>query len=688
MKKIHSYIKFLLVIFSALLVTNCVHDDKYDAPDLSTYQCGDLTATKTLAELKAMPQEQTFTTEDVVEGYVSSSDETGNIYKYIYLQDKPENPTQGLVVSVDAVSTYANYPQGSKVYIKLKGLALGTYGDFIQLGAMNINGTFGRMPEKMLQTNVIRSCTTKAKIIPKVMKLADVKSANDALVGALVQINNAEFHSNTLCMQYAPEGANVSRGLTDATHTAATTKVAYNSGYSTFANKTLPSGNGTFVGILSKYRTTYQFLIVRDTDLSMTDARIDGKVAPCAADAAAAPKTVAQVKAFLNGTLTQITENATLTGKVIANDETGNLYKYFYVEDATGGLRININMTDLYLDKRFQVGRMVTVNLKDLYIKDVNGEIQIGFPYKDAKGVDRYEVQTENVYRHFFGTDSPISSVTPTEKTIPTLTLNDVGRWIKIKDLQFIASDLGKYYADGTAATNRTLEDCSGNKLILRTSGYADFGIRDEKYPANATEIDSGKGDVYGVLSIYKGTYQLWITKLRDADLDNPRCDGTLPAKSFPIFTDGFTNLNNWNAVSVAGTQAWVSITRGNPTPGARMDGARQANEDWLINKTAISLAGYTDGFLSFETDGSFTGNALEVYVTENYSGNPATTSWSKLNATFDGDLNNYDTYTHSGNISLKAFAGKNVYIGFKYTSVAGASTTWTLDNVAVKGYK
>ena len=52
-------------------------------------------------------------------------------------------------------------------------------------------------------------------------------------------------------------------------------------------------------------------------------------------------KTVAEVKQLFPGTFTQITGNFVLKAQVTANDETGNLYKYIYVQDATGGIKIN-----------------------------------------------------------------------------------------------------------------------------------------------------------------------------------------------------------------------------------------------------------------------------------------------------------------------------------------------------------
>lgn len=688
MKTIISTFKIFSWALMALLLTACVHDDKYNNPDLQAYQCKDQFdgyKTITLDALKKMGSGTKITEKLLVEGYVSSSDETGNIYKYIYIQDKPENPTQGLVISVDAVNTYANYPQGSKISITLDGLSLGTYGNFIQLGEnSSTTGVFGRITESTLPKKIFKSCTTpKATIKPLVMKLADFKTANDQYVGCLVQIDNAEFDKKTLCMQYAPEGISIDRQINDP-NTTLTTRVVRNSGYATFANKNLPSGNGKFVGILSKFNSSYQFYIVNDSDLDMKGPRLDKLTATCQVDASATPKTVAQVKEYYKGSLYQITENATLKAKVVGNDAAGNLFKKVYVEDETGGIAVNINVNDLFLDRRFQIGRTVTIGLKDLYINDKNGEVQLGALFQGNVG----QVNPEETYKHFFRTDRPITTVTPTVKKINELTKADIGRYIRIKDLQFIETDLGKTYAEGTNTTARTLEDCSGNKTDLTTSGYADFGTRDFPFKASSTDIDTGKGDVTGILSYYNGKYQIWILNLRGADLDNPRCDGTTPVPTATIFKEGFDNLSNWTTVNVLGTQTWTTTNFGNPRPSAFLDGSRQANEDWLVSKP-IALSGYSDPFFSFETDGRFNGNPLEVYVTENYTGNVATTTWAKAtNAVYDTDLDGFAGFVSSGKISLKAYEGKSVVIAFKYTSVAGASVSWELDNVIVRGVK
>lgn len=686
MKKYNSILKYIFVMLAALVITGCVHDDKYDEPNLEGYQCADFTATMTLAQLRAKYTTTSFTfpddSQDIVEGYVTSTDETGNIYKTIYIQDKPENPTQGFVISVDAVSTYTKYPQGSKIYVKLAGLSLGTYGGVVQLGvktgAETTATSVSRIPEKSVPAKIYRSCSPAVKIVPKIMTSLQMVSANDNFIGCLIQMDNAEFDSRILCTNFAPNGVTVDRLIRD--NTTATTRVVRNSGYASFANQTLPSGNGKFVGIYSKFNSTYQMYINKVTDLEMTKfPRIDGIASnPCEySDNGLTQKTVAEVKQLATSPLTMITGDFVLKAKVIANDRTGNLFKYIYVEDATGGIRINIDKADMFNDPRFMVGKEVYVKLKNLYVGAVNGEIQLGSPFNGAVG----RIAEADVYKYFFDSKKPTTAVTSTEKMINQFTMADVGRWVKIKNLQFIDGDLEKVYASG-AVTNRTLEDCSGNKIILRTSNFADFA---------GQVIESGKGDVYGVLSVFNGTYQLWITDILGADLDDARCDGSVYTPLPVLYSDGFAAggfSSDWTTVNVNGpNQFWNTSNQGNGSNYyAVVNGVlSNTNEDWLISKS-VSLVGKTKAVVSFTSDVRYSGPALQVFATENYTGNPATTTWVALSPALDTNTAAFGDWVSSGNVDLGAFLGKNVRIAFKYTSTPSAASTWEIDDFKIKG--
>ena len=691
MKKYFSIIR-IFIITLVIFLTGCVHDDEYSVPDLNGSQCQDeayFTDSNnkfvkwSISDLKGKTQNQPFTDNAYVEGYVSSTDESGNIYKYLYIQDSPTNPTQGLVVSANAVSMYAKYPQGYKVYIKLKGLAIGMYGGIKQLGYYDINTlAFGRIPEKLVFSSIVRSCTEKATIVPKELTLTQIRSAADQnqYMGCLIKVPNAEFDAKVLCSIYAPENFTVDRTLNDATYTnpSTATVVVRNSGFASFANQKLPSGKGDFIGILSKYGSTFQLYINKASDLSgmKNFPRKDGVTSdPCSIDATATAKTVAEVKQLYisNTKFNQITDNFYVKAKVTTSDETGNLYKYLYVEDATGGIRVNINKLNLYQDARFKVGKNVIINLKNLYIGKYNGEFQLGQP----NGLEIGQVAEADVYKFFYDSNEPVTTVTATEKTIANLTTDDVGKWIKIKGLQFIDSDLSKTYVSGSAATNRTLEDCSGNKIILTTSNFASFAT---------AQVDEGKGDVYAILSIFNGTYQLWIPKQVNADLDGARCDGTVPSEI--IYWDAFDiGLRNWTTVNVTGDQVWtISTTSGNNY--AKMTGYSSgnfANEDWLISPE-INLNGYKSAYVNLDSDYNFTGDRLETYITTNYTGDVKTTTWTALNIPLD-QASGWGFY-NSGNVSLNNYIGQKVRIAFKYKSTTSSASTWEIDNFKVKGTK
>ncbi|MCE3075387.1 DUF5689 domain-containing protein [Chryseobacterium gwangjuense] len=708
MKQYNSILKYIFIVVASLFVIGCVHDDKYDEPTLDDFQCrtadyyttgaGKGLTKWTLTTLKTKAQNAAIVDKAYIEGYVSSSDETGNIYKTIYIQDSPTNPTEGLTVSVDAVSTYTKFPQGSKVYIDLEGLALTTYGGVIQLGMITPAGT--RIPEKEVSKHVFRDCNVRENITPKVLTLSQF-AASTNLIGCLVQINDVEFDSRALCSTYAPTGTTVDKTIGegwDATNKKyLRTAVVRNSGYASFANQLVPAGKGKFVGIFSKYNSTYQMYINRTTDLDMEGdkngdgvdehfPRLDGIAAnPCGFNPATlTAKTVADVKQFAAGTTNwvQITGDFYLKAQVVANDETGNLYKYIYVEDATGGIRVNINKTDLYLESRFKLGKDVNIKLKNLYVRSVNGEIQLGDLFNNNTQFG--QIEEANMYKYFFDSNLPSRAVVPTERTISQLTTADVGRWIKIKDVQFINSDLGKTLTDGTATTNRTLEDCSGKTILLRTSGLAVFG---DKKPATV-ELEGGKGDAYAILSVFNGTYQLWITKLANIDFDNtPRCDGSVYTPIPVIFSDDFSSgFVNWTAVNVAGAQVWGTSNQGNGSNYyAVVNGVlNNVNEDWLVSKE-VSLVGKTQAILNFTTDVRYSGSALQVYATDNYTGTPSTTTWTQLSPTLDTNSAAFGDWVGSGNVSLNAFLGKNVRIAFKYTSTASAAATWEVDDFKIK---
>jgi hypothetical protein len=136
--------------------------------------------------------------------------------------------------------------------------------------------------------------------------------------------------------------------------------------------------------------------------------------------------------------------------------------------------------------------------------------------------------------------------------------------------------------------------------------------------------------------------------------------------------------------------QFWlIDTTHGTSSSAcAKMDGyaggINNVNEDWLITP-AMNFDLYTNEVLSFMNAYSYTGNPLAAKISSNYdgTGDPNSFTWTDLAPTLSpGGF----AWTSSGDIDVSGASGTGVYVGFKYTSDATASSTWELDDVLVLG--
>lgn len=134
----------LLILISGCLVLNsCVKTEDFQLPE-SKYQEinieGDITGISAVKSNFNPETEEIYVfseTNTLMEAYVVSSDEGGNFYKELVLQDKPENPTAGILLLVDDNSLFETYNFGRKIYVKLDGLALWSNNGVHQLGVRN-----------------------------------------------------------------------------------------------------------------------------------------------------------------------------------------------------------------------------------------------------------------------------------------------------------------------------------------------------------------------------------------------------------------------------------------------------------------------------------------------------------------------------------------------------------------------
>jgi hypothetical protein len=221
-----------------------------------------------------------------------------------------------------------------------------------------------------------------------------------------------------------------------------------------------------------------------------------------------------------------ITDDLIIKGTVISDDRTGNFYKTLVIQDATAGIEIKIDNAFLY--QSYPVGREVYVRCKGLLLSDYNGVIQIiGSVAQQGGQLEEFGLtegqERLNMVRGCNTVPLAPKVVTMDELNSATLHRELISTLITLNDVQFTQCDAARPYADVAtqSSLNRELENCSGDKVLLRSSGFADFA---------AALTPTGKGPVTAVFSVYNSDKQLYIRDLNDvAGMTNSRCPSTAP---------------------------------------------------------------------------------------------------------------------------------------------------------------
>lgn len=200
-----------------------------------------------------------------------------------------------------------------------------------------------------------------------------------------------------------------------------------------------------------------------------------------------------------------INENIRIEGRVVSDDRNGNFYKTLYLEDATGGIALRLDMTDIF--KTYRYGYNVAVNCNSLTLGSYGGAIQLGAASADGK----YQVDpipAVNILSHLVPEPDSWEEPLPAVRWIGELSVRYINCYVRFDVVQFIDEEVGHAWCDDGEDTNRHIIDRDGNALIVRTGGHAGFAGR---------QLPSGSGFITGVLGYFNGNYQLVLSTDADA---------------------------------------------------------------------------------------------------------------------------------------------------------------------------
>lgn len=139
-------------------------------------------------------------------------------------------------------------------------------------------------------------------------------------------------------------------------------------------------------------------------------------------------------------------------------------------------------------------------------------------------------------------------------------------------------------------------------------------------------------------------------------------------------------DTTDWYVTNYQGGSKYAQISNYNGSNNV-------ASEAWLISPS-IDLSSSTSPVLAFETVMKWSGPAIEVLVSTDYSGTgaPSAATWTDITsgATLDVNDQAWGSPTPSGEVSLSSYMTSSVYIAFKYTGSTNDGSTWQVDNIEV----
>lgn len=267
--------KSLIYIYTALLalagsvsLSSC--DDDFERPPM-VVPTAKRHANTTIAELKTkfytgesnyatLVEKRDDGTDYIIKGRVISSDQAGNFFKQLVIEDE----TGAIQVNIDSYDLYKSYQYGQEIVIDVTGLYVGAYGKLMQIGSTPNNNYPGRIASDLATKQIeVNGLAEPEKIVAgeyTIAALNDLISNQEEFLAKqcrLVSIKDVTFKDAGKAT-LADKDKNTSRTISDGTGDM----IVYTSGYSDFYDYYCPEGKGTIVGILSFFNRSWQIRLI------------------------------------------------------------------------------------------------------------------------------------------------------------------------------------------------------------------------------------------------------------------------------------------------------------------------------------------------------------------------------------------------------------------------------------------
>lgn len=405
-----------------------------------------------------------FPANTVIEGQVISSDEFGEFYKTLVVQDFSQSKTDGLRFNLGRSDLYLDFQIGDKIRIKLDGLGIYRNYGSLEIGLYQ-EGELREIPEDLWRNHFQKLCLNTpliSELNPEVFRTNTLVSLDNIVLDTSKSIG---FDSNQ-------NREHPLLRMLDCTFPQAILNMEINA-YNDFKNKKFPFQWTRVTGVITE-KYGLKNLVLRSVE------DLEYQANPCGETPPDSNLTMEELLQQTNPGIQLVSseKNAVLRLTVIANDRTKNFSKELVLSPSNSHVGISVLIDREELFKDFEIGREVLLNLKSLYLQRNDNFLRTGI----WNGGAIAPIQDDEVHKYLFPL-SAMSDLEPFDTPAEELEQeNYENRWIRFKNYQLIDEELGLAFAffSGTDTADRNFIQCdSGETLLLRTSGEANFAHRE-----------------------------------------------------------------------------------------------------------------------------------------------------------------------------------------------------------------
>lgn len=255
--------KRIFIISLGWLLFSCLSDQDYTIPN---YTCQEpaLSGNKEITAIKKVTSKTPtqYQADDIIEGYVVSSDEEGNFYKSISIQNK--DGTIGLTIPIDNTNLHLNYNTGRKVYLKMKNTYTDLNYDGLRVGSLYVypgsrSATVGRLSLFDYPDIAVRSCEVIDE--EELITITTLDNISDEKLNTLLKIENVQFMEESVGRHLYESSLDIGGATNHLIEDESGNHLIFRvSSYANFVEEKVPNGKGYVIGVLTKYQDDYQLM--------------------------------------------------------------------------------------------------------------------------------------------------------------------------------------------------------------------------------------------------------------------------------------------------------------------------------------------------------------------------------------------------------------------------------------------